>query len=132
MKVRLSSRERLLAVIDHEEVDHVPLTFRDTQLPETYGKPCLDQFEAVDIFLKMGIDPVLYLHPDFAWRVSPDVKIGFKKEKVPGEKYAILSKEYCTPIGVLKQVVRQTPDWPHGDEVPLWSDHMVPKARSIK
>jgi len=132
MKGKLSSKERLLATINHEEADHVPLTFRDTDLPETYGKPCKNQFEAVDIFLKLGIDPMLYIHPDNAWQFKPDVKVKIRKEKVAGEEFPILSKEYHTSEGILRQVVRQTPDWPDGDDVPLWSDFMVPKSRSIK
>jgi uroporphyrinogen decarboxylase len=132
MKNRLSSKDRLLAAINNEEADRVPLTFRDTQLPENYTVPSSNQFEAVDIFLKLGIDPMLYLHPDNAWKFNADVKINIRKENVTGEKYPLLSKEYRTPRGVLKQVVRQTPDWPDGDNVPLWSDFMVPKSRSVK
>ncbi|MBO3803673.1 MAG: hypothetical protein JTT11_07395, partial [Candidatus Brockarchaeota archaeon] len=71
MRSRLSSKERLLAAINHEEADHVPLTFRDTQLPETYAAAPSNQFEAVDIFLKLGVDPMLYLHPDNAWKLDP-------------------------------------------------------------
>ena len=79
MKMKLSSKNRLLAAINHEEADHVPLTFRDTDLPETYGKPCRNQFEAVDIFLKLGIDPMLYINPDSAWRFDPQVEIKIRK-----------------------------------------------------
>jgi hypothetical protein len=132
MNKNLSSKDRLMAAINHEEADHVPLTFRDTQLPETYGKPCNDQFEAVDIFLKLGIDPMLYIHPDNAWRLNPEVNTKIRKERSSGEEYPILSKEYHTPEGVLRQVVRQTPDWPDGDGVPLWSDFLVPRSRSVK
>jgi len=121
-----------LRAINHEEPDHVPLTFRDTMLPETYSKPVRSQFEAVDIFLKLGVDPMLYLIPDYMWRLNPQVKVKTRKEKVPGEEFPYLIKEYITPAGVLKQVVRKTPDWPHGDNVPLWSDHMIPGSRSKK
>jgi hypothetical protein len=132
MKGTFTSKERLLAIINHEEADHVPLTYRDTALPESYGKPCRDQFEAVDIFLKLGIDPMLYIHPDSAWRFDPEVRTEFRKERVQGEIYPILSKEYHTAEGILKQIVRQTPDWPNGDDIPLWSDFMVPRSRSVK
>ncbi len=118
--------------VNHEEADHVPLTFRDTALPETYGKPVHTQFEAVDIFLRLGIDPMLYLTPDDTWELDPDVKVKTRKEILPGEKFPCLIKEYITPNGTLSQVVRQTPDWPHGDKVPLWSDFMVPRSRSKK
>lgn len=128
----MSSKERLLRAINHEEADHVPLTFRDTVLPETYGKPVHSQFEAVDIFLKLGVDPMLYLIPDNMWKLNRDVKVKTRKEKVPGEQFPLLTKEYITPKGVLRQAVRKTPDWPHGDSVPLWSDHMIPGSRSKK
>jgi len=132
MKGGLCSKERLLRAINHEEADHVPLTFRDTMLPETYGKPCRSQFEAVDIFLKLGVDPMLYLTPDNLWKLNPEVKVKIRREKIPGEQFPCLTKDYITPKGVLRQVVRQTPDWPHGDQVPLWSDHMIPGSRSKK
>ncbi|MBO3802998.1 MAG: hypothetical protein JTT11_03860, partial [Candidatus Brockarchaeota archaeon] len=60
------------------------------------------------------------------------VEVNVRKEVIPGERYPILVKEYRTPEGALKQAVRQTPDWPHGDEVPLWDDFMVPRSRSAK
>jgi len=129
---KLSSRERLLAAINHEEADHVPLTFRDTQLPETYGKTCNDQFEAVDIFLGLGIDPMLYIQPDNLWRLNREVNVEIHKGRSTEEEYPILTKDYHTPEGILRQVVRQTPDWPDGDNVPLWSDFMVPRSRSVK
>lgn len=121
-----------MQAINHKEADHVPLTFRDTNLPETYGKPCRNQFEAVDIFLKLGVDPMLYLAPDYLWELNPKVKERIRKEKVAGEPFPYLFKEYDTPKGVLRQIVRQTPDWPHRDNVPLWSDHMIPRSRSKK
>jgi len=63
---------------------------------------------------------------------SPEVKIARRKETVPGESNAFLFQEYHTPKGVLKQIVRQTNDWPHGDMVPIFTDYVVPRGRSKK
>ena len=75
---------------------------------------------------------MLYLAPDYLWELNPKVKERIRKEKVAGEPFPYLFKEYDTPKGVLRQIVRQTPDWPHRDNVPLWSDHMIPRSRSKK
>jgi hypothetical protein len=42
-----------------------------------------------------------------------------------------LHKEYRTPSGTLTAVVRQTDDWPHGDEVPLFDDFLATRSREF-
>jgi hypothetical protein len=49
---------------------------------------------------------------------------------LPFEKYPILIKTYNTPKGRLRQVVVKTPDWPHGDDIPIFSDYLIPPSRS--
>jgi len=74
-------------------------------------------------------------------RENEDVKTKVRKEIVPNEPYPLLTKEYFTPKGTLKQVVRQTTgiirpghyhwnNWPHGDDIPIFSDHTIPNSRS--
>jgi hypothetical protein len=41
-------------------------------------------------------------------------------------------QEYQTPKGSLSQTVRQTSDWPHGDNIPIFTDYVVPRGRSRK
>jgi len=40
-------------------------------------------------------------------------------------------KEYATPKGTIRQVVRQTEDYPHGDEVLLLEDHNIPRSKTF-
>jgi len=127
------SKDRLLSAISYKEPDHVPLTFR--WIIRQFGKDRTwrDQFERAEMELKLGLDPMLQLAYAPAWKLDPGVKIHLWREPpVAGEQYPIMTKEYHTKKGVLKQVVRQTPDWPYGDFVPLWSDHMIPRSRSKK
>jgi hypothetical protein len=132
----MSSKERILMTIGCREPDHVPLLNRGG-IPHRYwsnrgrgGIPFRDQFERVVETLKLGIDDAVELHPPF--HISEDVKVRIRKKKTPTENYPLLIKEYETPKGILSKVVRQTPDWPHGDDIPLFDDYAVSSARPVK
>jgi len=125
----MTSRERLLTAIGHAEPDHVPFLFNLFDLPQEalppqlrYGGP----LERAERLLAAGFDDTLKLSPP--WRVSPEVKTRVWKEQPAGELYPLLHKVYETPKGELLQVVRQTADWPNGDEVGIFSDHNVPRS----
>jgi len=127
------SKDRLLLSMDHKEPDHVPLTYR--WIIRQFGKDRTwrDQFERAEMELDLGLDPMLQLAYAPGWKLNPDVNVTLWRDpSVAGEQYPLLTKEYHTEKGVLKQVVRQTPDWPHGDFVPIWSDHMIPRSRTKK
>ncbi|MBA7535895.1 hypothetical protein ES705_28154 [subsurface metagenome] len=51
------------------------------------------------------------------------------KEKSKNGEF--LYKEYQTPFGKLDTVVKKTEDWPYGDLVPLFSDHLAPRSRKF-
>jgi hypothetical protein len=53
------------------------------------------------------------------------------KEQISREEHPILVKEYCTPEGVLRTEIRQTPDWRWGDHVPFLDDYIIPRARKF-
>jgi len=129
----LSSKERLLLAINHEEPDHVPLTLRWVyrNFLKDINRIWKNQFDRVKDELKLGLDPILDIKFP-AWRISPEVKIKIWKEKFINEKYPLLFKEYQTPKGSLIKIVYQTHDWPHGDDIPLLDDFQVPKARTKK
>lgn len=78
--------------------------------------------------LRLGLDPILFLSPP--WHYHPDVKVRIETKNLPSEKYPLLVKTYDTPKGSLRQVVVKTPDWPHGDDTPLFSDYAVPASRT--
>ena len=118
MKTTMSSRERMLLAINHQEADHVPLTFR---LFGDWTPPHDDWDREFDHMAVIGAPS----------RYHPDVKTRTWREKKPGERYPILFKEYETPKGIIKQIVQETEDWPHGDDVPLLSDHMDSRAKKF-
>lgn len=128
----MSSKDRLVCAINYEEPDHVPLYLR------VCGRGYLldeeerwsDQFSRVKHALKLGLDDTVGFVPQLP--LNPEVRVKSRKIMLPREKYPVLVKEYETPKGVLRQVVRQTHDWPHGDDIPVFSDHNVPPARSIE
>lgn len=132
MKTKLSSRERLLAAISHAEVDHVPLYLKWWSRPYLSDRNdgWTNQFERVRKTARLGLDDTVGFEPPKT--VSSDVKITQRKEVVPGEEHPILYKEYHTPKGALRQIVRQTRDWPHGDDIPMFTDYVVPRSRSKK
>jgi len=132
MKTDLSSRDRMLQAMDHHEPDHVPFCLKWWERPflSDRSQAWRNQFERVDIMLKLGLDDTVGF--DVPRAMAKEVKIKLRKEKPAGEPWPILTKEYTTPKGTLKQIVRQTPDWPHGDDIPIFSDFLAPSSRSVK
>ncbi|MEM3647012.1 MAG: uroporphyrinogen decarboxylase family protein [Thermofilum sp.] len=114
------------------EPDHVPLCFKWWERPYLVDKDdCWrSEFERVLKLLKLGIDDTVTLKVPVS--LNPEVETRVSKIHPAGEKYPLIVKEYHTAKGVLKRVVRQTPDWPHGDDIPLFTDFVVPRARSVK
>jgi len=132
MRTTLTSRERLLRAIDHKETDHIPLYFKWWERPffSEGSQKWSNQFERIDRVLGLGLDDTVGF--DVPRPLSLDVKVKVWKTKPTGEQWPLLFKEYETPKGTLRQTVRQTPDWPHDDDVPVFSDFLVPASRSVK
>lgn len=132
MPTMLSSRERLLCAMRHEEPDHVPLwnLWRMKEPPFTYRT----QTERAQAVIGLGMDDTLLLEPPLGKTEYYDVNrvpgIGIDVRKVvrEGERYPLLIKEYQTPAGNIRQVVRQTEDWANGEDVRLFSDYNVPRS----
>ena len=144
MKRELSSRERLLTAIRRQEPDHVPLTF---EFPDLYLPPALqavDQFELADKLVAMGADACIDIWlPEPV--LAPEVKVRAWKEDTPEGEDNLLCKEYETPKGTLRQVMRETQDWyspkhrpliratfpparDHSYEVELLDDYNIPRG----
>ena len=127
---KLSSKERLLAAFDHSEVDYVPFyqKFWHRRCLANRQESWKDQFERAQKITKLGLeDTVGYEIPR---KFSPEVKISRRKELSKDSSYLV--QEYQTPKGTLSQIVRQTSDWPHGDNIPIFTDYVVPRGRSKK
>ena len=131
----LSSRERLLCAMRRQEADHVPLwnLWRNRDIPFHYTT----QTERAEAVLSLGLDDTLLLQPPLnktehydANRVS-GVTTRVRRAQVEGERYPLLIKEYETPAGQLRQEVRQTEDWPYGEDVRLFSDHNVSRSKEF-
>jgi uroporphyrinogen-III decarboxylase len=134
----LTSRERMLRAIHCQEVDYTPCTFMSFSAMR--GR-CQDAYEVALRELEMGLDSMLFIpsswrgarpnHPDLRGlpvRLPPEVRVDLWVEELPGESCPILHKVYHTPAGSLSTAVRKTPDWPHGNAIPLMDDYQVPRA----
>jgi hypothetical protein len=122
MRTYLSSRERLLTTIAHEEPDHVPLCFRGVApLQYLWSNP----FERTAALLERGIDDkITFATP---WHYHPDCSVRRWRQPRGANEYALLGKEIDTPRGPLRLVVRETADYAPLD-LPLLSDENWPRA----
>jgi len=131
----LTSRERLLLAMNRKEPDHVPLwnLWRNTDLPFRYG----NQVERAEAVLALGLDDTLLLQPPlnktehFDVNRVPGIRIAVSQSTPAGEDYPVLTKTNETPGGTLRQEIRRTDDWPYGDDVRLFSDHNISRARKM-
>ena len=125
---KMTTKERILATIRREPVDHVPLCVdaicHGRVICVTQRYP--DDYRHAKYFMDMGLDTGILLDPPYL--SMDDVEIRQWRQHVGGERYTILSKEYVTQKGSLRQVVRETDDYP--DTIDLFSDHNVPPSRS--
>jgi uroporphyrinogen-III decarboxylase len=134
----LTSRERMLKAINHEEADHIPCSFMSfTALRERMGD---DFYKLCNAELDMGLDSMLFL-PYLSRAERPDhpelrglpvhfhsaVETKEWREDQAGAS-GILHKEYITPAGNLTTSVKLSEDWPHGDHIPFVDDFQVPRA----
>ncbi|NQU12110.1 hypothetical protein HQ590_15045 [bacterium] len=147
----MSSRERLLAALNREPVDHVPLAFMIfTALGERLAQmgASADPAAVVEAQLELGLDAAVdlasftphmgvVLHADAAGlpvRFGPGVQTSAWAETPPGQRYPLLHQDYRTPAGTLSVAVDQTDDWPYGDvgrgdfRVPFMDDYLAPRC----
>ena len=112
MKTTMSSKERILATIAGKPADHVPLSMEVHPSYSQYDPKVADwknQFERTEFLLSYGTDPMTEVWlPDPS--CHPDVKIRQGRDENTSDGYVHLWKEYETPAGTLRQVIRQTDD----------------------
>jgi len=119
-----SIRERFLTALSCDQPDRVPCTF---MLFDALRKQCGDEQEFAARQCDMGLDPFVHLGP-LAMSFDPRVTTSTEKKPAPGGEGFVLEKTYRTPDGDLTTVVRQTDDWPYGDDVPLFDDYLIPRS----
>lgn len=138
MRTPMTSRERMLAALNQQEVDHVPCCFMSFS---ALRKRCNeDRYKIAMAELAMGLDPMLFIpaaprhtrpdHPDLRGlpvRISSAVRTLERQETRP-DGQVILHKEYQTPAGSLTSSVALSEDWPHGNHIPFLDDYQVPRS----
>ncbi|MGQ9609805.1 MAG: uroporphyrinogen decarboxylase family protein [bacterium] len=156
----MDSKTRLISAIKGQEIDHIPLycwmfgfkppkylRWKESGKEITYWYTMrlehihtLPQpwnighdFNRVKKLLSIGIDDVLDV--SVPWSVHPDVKIkDWKELPTNNEACSILFREYNTPAGILRHIVRKTnentpPGWViQPDHVPIFEDYNIPRA----
>ena len=141
MAEKMSSRERIIAVLDHREPDHIPLSF---MLFNGLKSISQDYVDFIQRQVEMGLDVCVELPPRPPGVINdyynlrgipvsyhPSVVVNEWVERFPDEHEPIMVKEYKTPEGVLRTEVRQTDDWRWGDHVPFLDDYLVPRSRKF-
>ena len=144
----MRSGERLVAAIEHREVDHIPLYFRIHDFVPPAELAWNNQYERVRRWLSVGVDDILIVPSplvknDFLGMGNPAQCTNGVTTKVTviheeSEEYPIIVKEYLTPQGVLRHEVRKTEDWNRNKNLPyirgrddllLFDDYNVSRAR---
>jgi uroporphyrinogen-III decarboxylase len=118
-----------------KEPDHVPLwnLWRNIDIPFQYST----QIERAEAVLELGLDDTLLLQPPLNKTEHYDVNqvpgVTIQVRRTPSQKghYPLLTKEYDTPAGQLRQVVKETEDWPYGRDIRLFSDHNVSRSKEF-
>jgi len=118
-------RERLLDAIDGKSAGHPPLSFL---LFSALQARCTTEGEFVQRQLEMGLDPFVSL-PGVSTPFHPDVETEVQVENAT--PYPLIHKVYHTPAGDLECIVEKAWDWPHGDDIPLFSDFTIPRGRKF-
>jgi len=121
----MTSRQRMLAAIEHRELDYVPCSF---MIFHNLARECSTNTELVERQLAMGLDacaPVGHLEHS----LHPDAQLHAWFEQEDGQRY--LCRRIDTPAGALTQRVRQWNGWPASEEAPLFDDYVVPRAQEV-
>ena len=96
-----------------------------------------NKIEKVEQTLCLGLDDTLRLEQPLGWaeeyvvegvkNINTKIRSFFLEN---GQKEYI-EKIFYTADGELKTVVQKTADWPHGDNIPVFSDFNVSRAKEF-
>lgn len=134
----LSSRENMLAALNHEQSSYTPCSF---MLYKGLLENSSDYIDFLQKQIDLGLDAYAMIPPrnpkvindtynlhGMAVNYDPAVKVTEWIEHRNNEEYPIMVKEYHTPAGSLETEVRQTKDWRWGNHVPLFDDYLSPRT----
>jgi hypothetical protein len=86
--------------------------------------------------LALGLDDALWLQPPLGYveAYNADLVPGVESRvtltpAAGGSDYPLLTKEYETPDGLLRQIVTMTDDWPYGKDIFVFSDFNVSRSK---
>lgn len=122
----MTGKERVLAAIRREDVDYVPCSPFFNPLSERQRTGHSWQFpwkesikERMEYCVnELGVDPVV---PLYLPCINPGTDVSFKISREDSR----LRKTWTTPAGQLTAEVWIDEKWPHGDDIPLYSDFNV-------
>lgn len=122
----MNSKERTLAAMNHELPDRVPIQLHGVgPLMDPLHDPALAHTLA-DRLLALGADSRVTI--GIAPRMHPDVKVRDWYDDVSDPAYRLACREYDTPAGRLRAVMRCTEDCSYEGGVPLASDHNISRG----
>ncbi len=123
----MTSRERILAAVRREPVDHVPCCVSFNPLSEVQRRghewqfpwpPDAPRDEQLRYQVEeLGLDQIVTLGLDVC--APPPSQPQIRREG------GVLHKSYETPAGVLHAAVRIDERWPHGEDIPFFSDFNI-------
>lgn len=153
LKTSMNSRERILCALSHQEPDHVPLYLMlmgsglDYEEAAGFDFGNLHRYDVrrpysiahhirrAEQLLDLGVDDTLRLEPPLGWAEEYFVE-GVRKVKssvhqtaAPDGEGTVIEKVYHTGSGTLRQTVHVTDDWPHGIDIPVFSDFSVSRSK---
>jgi uroporphyrinogen-III decarboxylase len=135
----MNARDRIINAVRSKPTDHVPLYIRLWDMGagiDNIPFNWRDQVTRAENFLSLGVDDTLLLQPPLGYTEEYDAgrsqqveRVRFKYLQPPhtAAEYKQLRKTYITPEGELTQVVKITADWPHGQDIMLFSDFNIPR-----
>lgn len=125
MTKKLDSRERMLMVLDNKKADYIPCSF---MIFTALENRCKNQFEFIEKQIELGLDTKVEL-PELPIRFHPEVEV--KEWKEVSKEGFFLYKDYYTPGGKLRSIVKKTDDWPYNDSIPLFNDYLTPRSQKF-
>ncbi len=134
----LSSREKMLAALNNEQVNQTPCSF---MLYKGLLENSDNYLDFLQKQINLGLDVYAMIPPrnpklnndtynlhGMPVVFDPAVEVKEWIERRDNEIYPIMVKEYQTPAGKLRAEVRQTDDWRWGNHVPIFDDYINPRS----
>jgi hypothetical protein len=134
----LSSREKMLAALNNEQVNQTPCSF---MLYKGLLENSDNYLDFLQKQINLGLNTYAMIPPrnpklnndtynlhGMPVAFEPSVEVKEWIERRDNEICPIMVKEYHTPAGILRAEVRQTDDWRWGNHVPIFDDYINPRS----